>query len=98
MSELILRYEQLDRAIIEGMLSTEKSCCQSKQGYACSLKLVKARKLVWCWEMRKSLVWNKVDFAHLQSLAMLLEVKDDVRFTVLDIDKNLIAAQKALKL
>eukprot|EP00957_Ditylum_brightwellii_P186782 14222483-Ditylum_brightwellii.AAC.1 len=48
--------------------------------------------------MRKSLVHSKVDFAKLQSIATLLEVVDDPSHTISEIDKNLTAARKTLKL
>eukprot|EP00957_Ditylum_brightwellii_P196968 15006192-Ditylum_brightwellii.AAC.1 len=48
--------------------------------------------------MRKSLVQNKVDVTNLQSPAMLLGVVDDASHTISEIDKNLTAARKALKL
>eukprot|EP00957_Ditylum_brightwellii_P055772 4226525-Ditylum_brightwellii.AAC.1 len=79
------------------MLAVEKSCCRAKQGYAWSLKLVKAGKLVRYWKLWKSSIRNKLDFAHIQQLATLLEIEDIPFLSPVEIAKNLTAAQKALR-
>eukprot|EP00957_Ditylum_brightwellii_P059893 4547267-Ditylum_brightwellii.AAC.1 len=95
---LIHRYEQLDRAITEGMLAAEKACCTSKHGYGWSLKLVPAGKTVCYWKTRKSSICNKTDFEHMYHLAKALEIGNDPSITLSDIDKKLTMARKVLKL
>eukprot|EP00957_Ditylum_brightwellii_P053841 4079097-Ditylum_brightwellii.AAC.1 len=93
-----MKYEQLDRTITEGILSAEKTCCRSKTGYAGSLKLVKAGKLVRYWKMRKSSLKNNKTCSHLQNLATSLGMEEDGTLGLADIDKRLTKARKDLKL
>eukprot|EP00957_Ditylum_brightwellii_P143568 10937809-Ditylum_brightwellii.AAC.1 len=83
---------------MEGMLSAEETCCRSKQGYAWSLKLVRAVKLVWYWKLRKSSLKNRAEYEHLHMLAALLEVEDYASQTMSEINKRLTDTRKALKL
>eukprot|EP00957_Ditylum_brightwellii_P130053 9919839-Ditylum_brightwellii.AAC.1 len=82
---------------MEGMLAAEKTCCRSKHGYARSLKLVRAGKLVRYWKIRKSSLRNKTEHKHLHTLATLLDVEDDASPPMSEIDKRLTKARKAQK-
>eukprot|EP00957_Ditylum_brightwellii_P035624 2700752-Ditylum_brightwellii.AAC.1 len=70
---------------------------KSKHGYAWSLQLVRAGKMVRYWKTHRSSVNNKTDYVHMFHLAKLLEIEDDPGLTLPEIDKHLTAARKALK-
>eukprot|EP00957_Ditylum_brightwellii_P059422 4511555-Ditylum_brightwellii.AAC.1 len=74
------------------MLTSEKTCCRSKNGYAWSFKLVKSGKLVQYWKMRQSSLRNQIDFNQLQYLTRLLKVEDNAKLTLSAIDRKLTAA------
>eukprot|EP00957_Ditylum_brightwellii_P135742 10351370-Ditylum_brightwellii.AAC.1 len=72
---------------MEGMLAAEKTCCQSKTGYAWSLKLVRAGKLVQYLKMRKSSLKNDINYMHLQNLSISLGVEEEGNLSIAEIDK-----------
>eukprot|EP00957_Ditylum_brightwellii_P137661 10494147-Ditylum_brightwellii.AAC.1 len=79
------------------MLSAEKSCTSSKNGYAWLLQLVWAGKEVWYWKMHRSLLKNRVDFEYLDTLAKALEMENDANLTLDKINRKLAQARKNLK-
>eukprot|EP00957_Ditylum_brightwellii_P129316 9865187-Ditylum_brightwellii.AAC.1 len=94
----IHRYEQLDRAITNGMLPAEKACCTSKHGYGWSLKLVRGGKTVHYWKTKKSSTCNKTNFDHMYHLAKALEIDNEPSLMLSYVDKKLTAPRKVLKL
>eukprot|EP00957_Ditylum_brightwellii_P032203 2441527-Ditylum_brightwellii.AAC.1 len=53
--------------------------------------------MVQYWKLQKYGLTNKQEFTHLLILAKVLEIEDDVNFTVDDLNKKIMAARKQLK-
>eukprot|EP00957_Ditylum_brightwellii_P132848 10130545-Ditylum_brightwellii.AAC.1 len=82
---------------MECMLSAECTCAKSAKGYAWSLKLLKADKVVQHWKTRKLAILNNTDFDHRFCLVRLFELEGDSSLSFDDIQSRLTAARKHLK-